>query len=62
MLGPARVRRRRVARTQAVDDASSRVVRRFVTPVLLLTLPLLLFVSLFHPATLDIGNAGWLLD
>ncbi|NIJ28139.1 hypothetical protein FHT00_000067 [Sphingomonas insulae] len=35
---------------------------RFVTPVLLLTLPLLLFVSLFHPATLDIGNAGWLLD
>jgi hypothetical protein len=27
----------------------------------LLLLPLVLFLALFHPATLDIGNAGWLI-
>jgi len=27
----------------------------------LLVLPLLLFVALFHPATLDVSNAGWLI-
>lgn len=37
-------------------------MRRLVTPVLLLSLPLLVFLSLFHPATLDIGNVGWLID
>lgn len=37
-------------------------MRRLITPALLLSLPLLLFLSLFHPATLDIGNVGWLID
>ena len=37
-------------------------MRRLATPVLLLALPLLLFLALFHPAVLDIGNAGWLID
>lgn len=36
-------------------------MHRFVTPVLLLLLPLALFLAFFHPAILDIGNAGWLI-
>lgn len=30
--------------------------------LLLLSMALSLFLALFHPATLDIGNAGWLID
>lgn len=37
------------------------MTRRLTTPVLLLLLPLAVFVALFHPATLDISNAGWLI-
>ena len=37
------------------------MMRRLITPILLLTLPLAFFCSFFHPATLDIGNAGWLI-
>lgn len=36
-------------------------MRRLATPALLLLLPLAVFLALFHPATLDIGNAGWLI-
>lgn len=36
-------------------------MRRFATPALLLLLPLAAFLALFHPATLDIGNPGWLI-
>ncbi len=38
------------------------MLRRFSTPVLLLLLPLLVFLAVFHPAVLDIRNAGWLID
>jgi hypothetical protein len=34
---------------------------RIATPVLLLLLPVALFLAFFHPATLDIGNPGWLI-
>lgn len=37
-------------------------MRRLSTPVLLLLLPIALFLAFFHPAILDIGNAGWLLN
>lgn len=36
-------------------------MRRFLAPVLLLLMPLAAFLALFHPATLDVGNAGWLI-
>jgi hypothetical protein len=36
-------------------------MRRFATPLALILLPLAVFFALFHPATLDIGNAGWLI-
>lgn len=36
-------------------------MRRAVSPSLLVAIPVALFVALFHPATLDIGNAGWLI-
>ncbi len=32
-----------------------------LTPLLLVLLPLAFYLALFHPATLDIGNAGWLI-
>lgn len=35
--------------------------RRLATPVLLLLLPVALFLAFFHPATLDVGNPGWLI-
>ena len=34
---------------------------RLATPLLLLLLPLGLFLAFFHPATLQVGNAGWLI-
>lgn len=34
---------------------------RLAAPILLLLLPIALFLALFHPATLDIGNPGWLI-
>jgi len=37
-------------------------MRRLSTPILILLLPVALFLAFFHPAILDIGNAGWLLD
>ncbi|MEI5688793.1 DUF6311 domain-containing protein [Sphingomonas kyungheensis] len=37
-------------------------MRRSVTPVLLLLLPMLAFLAFFHVETLDIGNVGWLLN
>jgi len=36
-------------------------MHRLATPLLLVVLPLALFLALFHPATLDIDNAGWLI-
>jgi hypothetical protein len=36
-------------------------MRRLSAPVLLLLLPLAVFLALFQPATLDVGNAGWLI-
>jgi len=36
-------------------------VRALLPRLPLLLLPLVLFLALFHPATLDIGNAGWLI-
>ncbi len=36
-------------------------MHRVATPLLLLLLPLAVFLALFHPATLDVGNAGWLI-
>jgi len=36
-------------------------VRALLPRLPLLLLPLALFLALFHPATLDIGNAGWLI-
>ena len=36
-------------------------MRAFLPRLPLLLLPLALFLALFHPATLDIGNAGWLI-
>lgn len=36
-------------------------VRALLPRLPLLLLPLALFAALFHPATLDIGNAGWLI-
>lgn len=36
-------------------------MRRVVAPVVLLLLPLAVFLALFHPATLDVGNPGWLI-
>jgi len=36
-------------------------MHRLATPLLLVVLPLALFLALFHPATLDIGNPGWLI-
>ncbi|TPG13017.1 hypothetical protein [Sphingomonas oligophenolica] len=38
-----------------------RSLAHLVAPVLLLLLPIFFFVAFFHPATLQIGNAGWLL-
>ncbi len=34
---------------------------RIRTPALLLLLPIVLFLAFFNPATLDIGNPGWLI-
>lgn len=34
---------------------------RVATPLFLLVLPLAVFLALFHPATLDPANAGWLI-
>lgn len=36
-------------------------MRRIATPLLLLLLPLAAFLALFHPATLDVANPGWLI-
>lgn len=36
-------------------------MRAFLPRLPLLLLPLVLFLALFHPATLDISNAGWLI-
>ena len=44
-----------------VGGSDRSAVRRFATVVLLLALPIALFLAFFHPATLDIGNAGWLI-
>lgn len=36
-------------------------MNRALAPIMLVLLPLAAFLSLLHPATLDIGNPGWLL-
>jgi len=37
------------------------MTRRWLTALPLILLPIALFLALFHPAMLDIGNAGWLI-
>lgn len=46
---------------KVVRVGHSRGVRALLPRLPLLLLPLALFLALFHPATLDIGNAGWLI-
>ncbi|WP_375395360.1 DUF6311 domain-containing protein [uncultured Sphingomonas sp.] len=36
-------------------------MQRITTPILLVLLPLGLFLAFFHPTTLQVGNAGWLI-
>ncbi len=43
------------------DRADRRLLAGVVTPVLLLLLALGFFLAFFHPATLEVGNAGWLI-
>lgn len=52
-----------VLRTASRPAASTtgRTIGRFITPALLVAIPVLLFLAFFHVATLDIGNAGWLI-
>lgn len=44
-----------------VNGAMARTMHRLITPALLAAIPLLLFLTFFHAATLDIGNPGWLI-
>ncbi|MGN6279359.1 MAG: DUF6311 domain-containing protein [Sphingomonas sp.] len=37
------------------------MTRRWLTAIPFVLLPIALFLALFHPALLDIGNAGWLI-
>ena len=43
-----------------IDGRSTQVDRRLV-PILLVALPLLAFLAFLNPATLEVGNAGWLI-
>jgi hypothetical protein len=46
---------------KVVRVGQAAAVRALLSRLPLLLLPLALFLALFHPATLDIGNAGWLI-
>ena len=52
-----------VVRTASSPAANTtgQSLRRVATPALLVAIPMLLFLAFFHVATLDIGNAGWLI-
>lgn len=45
----------------ATTRLGNRAIRTLLPRLPFVVLPLALFLALFHPATLDIGNAGWLI-